>query len=83
MAVATVSRTWIHEWPKAGVPSSRHTATLLLNDEVVASAEGDDWLTAAHNLHEMLRERGIPPEGNVLAANAFERLYQYRKSTRP
>jgi hypothetical protein len=63
--------------------SSRHTATVLVNDAVVARAEGDDWLAAAHNLRELLRDRGIPLEGQVLATETFERLFHYRESTRP
>jgi hypothetical protein len=81
MADPTISRTWIHEWPQPDQGSSRHSATLLVNDEIVASAEGDDWLDAAHALHETLIARGIPVDGNVLAFSAFERLFQYRRST--
>jgi len=54
-----------------------------MNGEVIATAEADDWLEAAHNLRAVLRERGIPLEGNVLATEVFERLFQYRQSTRP
>jgi hypothetical protein len=83
MADSTIGRTWVHEWPGAGTAPSRHTATLLMNDEIVATAEGDDWLAATHNLREVLREGGIPLEGNVLAVEMFERLFQHRQSTRP
>jgi hypothetical protein len=83
MADPTIRRTWVHEWPGGATPSSRHTATLLMNDEVVGTGEGDDWLAATHNLREVLRQRGIPLEGNVLAVEMFERLFQYRQSTRP
>jgi hypothetical protein len=83
MTGRTISRTWVHNCPGPGLPSSRHAATLLVNDEVVATAEGDDWLAAAHNLREVLRARGIPVEGTVLATEMFERLFQHRQSTRP
>jgi hypothetical protein len=75
----TISRTWVHEWP---TPSPAHKATLLINDEIVASAEGDDWLTAAHNLRQALRERRVPVEGQVIACDVFERMFQPRRSTR-
>jgi hypothetical protein len=83
MAAPTPPRTWVHEWPTPGGPSSGHTATLLMNDEVVATAGRDDWLAAAHNLRELLRQHGMPLEGHVLAAEMFEQLFQYRQSRRP
>lgn len=83
MAGPTISRTWVHDGPRPGVPGSCHTASVLMNDEAVATADGDDRLAAAHNLREVLRARGIPVEGNVVATEMFERLFQRRRSTRP
>ena len=83
MADCASSRTWVHDFPRPGAPSSRHRATLLIDDEVVASAEGDDGVDAAHHLREALRERGIEPEGRVLAVDVFETILRRRQSPRP
>jgi hypothetical protein len=68
------SRTWVHDWPRPDDPLSRHSATLFIDDEPVASGVGDDWLSAARRLADVLRKRGVAVEGQVLAFTAFERL---------
>jgi hypothetical protein len=79
MAGQAVGRTWFFDWPKADDPSSRHSATLIVDDELVAAAEGEDWLTAAHNLHDVLRKRGIAVDSKVLAFSVFEQMYKSLK----
>jgi hypothetical protein len=68
------SRTWVFDWPTPDDPLSRHSATLLTDDEPVASAVGDEGLSAARNLADAMRRRGVAVEGRVLAFTAFERL---------
>jgi hypothetical protein len=70
----TLSRTWLAALSTPGDPKSRHTATLLIDDELVATAEGEDQLAASMNLLDLLRERGIAVDGKVLAVDAFDRL---------
>lgn len=67
------SRTWSYERDDRD-RAEPYRATLLMNDQPVASARGADELSAAVRLLDVMREQGIPVQGRVLAFSALLRL---------